>query len=252
MHDSITTPLRTYPGQILGFRVDGRPIRAIAGGAPDDDAGDGAAAGASSTDSGQNGQSGTGSSSDTQNAAQGDQKGDQKDSGQAPQKVEDLPDWAQKVIRDARKDAGDSRTAAKKAEQDLVQRLGKSLGLIKDDEPADPAKLTEALTTAQTAQRQAQVELAVYRVAGKHQGDPDALLDSRSFLTKVAALDPTADDFAAKVEAAVKATVNANPKLRAVTTTGASSVDHTGHQSGTSRTERPRTLAEATAAHYGT
>lgn len=56
----------------------------------------------------------------------------------------------------------------------------------------------------------------MFRVAGKHHADADALLDSRSFLNKVKDLDPTADDFASQVDAAVKAVVENNPKLRVV------------------------------------
>jgi hypothetical protein len=63
--------------------------------------------------------------------------------------------------------------------------------------------------------RQTQVELAVYKSAGKHGGDPDALLDSRGFAQAIAKLDPASPEFAASVEKAVKEAVEANPKLAA-------------------------------------
>lgn len=174
----------------------------------------------------------------------------------AAEKVEDLPDWAQKLIADTRKEAGDHRvakTAAEKRQQDILAAVAKAAGLKVDgeDETPDPAKLTEQLTSTQAQARQAAVELAVYKAAGKHQGDPDALLDSRGFLTKVADLDPTADDFTSKVDAAVKDAIKDNPKLKAGRAPGASGADHPGGPGeGAQRTPKP--LTDAVAAHYGT
>ncbi|MDQ8040661.1 hypothetical protein RDI86_02240 [Cellulosimicrobium sp. XJ-DQ-B-000] len=109
-----------------------------------------------------------------------------------------------------------AQTAADDAVAELTKNIGKALGLIKDDEPADPAELTKQIESEREAAKSARVELAVFRVAGKHHADADALLDSRSFLNKVKDLDPTADDFASQVDAAVKAVVENNPKLRVV------------------------------------
>ncbi|MEV8029263.1 hypothetical protein [Cellulosimicrobium funkei] len=123
-------------------------------------------------------------------------------------------------VKGLRAEAAKYRTAAKTAADtaiaDLTKNIGKTLGLIKDDEPADPAELTKQIEAERNAARAAQVELSVFRVAGKHQADADALLDSRAFLTRVKALDPTADDFASQVEDAVKTAVENNPKLRVV------------------------------------
>ena len=152
-------------------------------------------------------------------------------------KVESLPEPVQKMIRDLRKEAGDRRTAltaAEQRQQDVVRAFAKAAGIAlpDDDKGPDPEALTRQLTAAQTAQRQAAVELAVYRAAGKHQGDPDALLDSRTFLRAVENLDPAADDFAVNVDAAIKATVEANPKLKTGQVPGASGADHTGRTGG--------------------
>lgn len=123
-------------------------------------------------------------------------------------------------VKGLRAEAAKYRTAAKTAADtaiaDLTKNIGKTLGLIKDDEPADPAELTKQIEAERNAARAAQVELAVFRVAGKHQADADALLDSRSFLNRVKGLDPTADDFASQVEDAIKTVVETNPKLRVV------------------------------------
>lgn len=155
----------------------------------------------------------------------------------APESVEALPDWAQKIINEARKDAGDSRIAAKNAadaaKTELAQQIGKALGLVPDGEPADPAKLTEQLTAAQQSQRDALVELAVYRAAGPLGAKPDALLDSRSFLTSIKDVDPTDGE---AIKTAVTAAITANPLLKTQAApapqAGASGADFTGGTGG--------------------
>lgn len=146
----------------------------------------------------------------------------------------DDPAALKTMIADLRKENGAARTNAKQQAADeartqLVTELGKALGLVKDGDAAPkPEELTAQVEQAQQAARQAQVELAVYRTATTHRGDPAALLDSRSFLAKVADLDPADAEFQTKVSDAVKAAVTENPKLRAQVATGASSIDHAG------------------------
>lgn len=161
------------------------------------------------------------------------------------------------MIRDLRQENASARTTAKATAADeartaLAQEIGKALGLVQGDEPPDPAKLTEQLTATQAQARQAAVELAVFRAAGAHQGDPSALLDSRSFLTKVAELDPTAADFPAKVDAAIKDAVSTNPKLKTAQVAGASGADHAGGSGEQRNTGKPLPLAQAVSSHYGT
>ena len=194
-------------------------------------------------------------------------------------KVEDLPEWAQKIIRDSRDEAGKARTTAKanaaassdvrsvspardavsdaeaaqwaalakgKKKGEIAKEIGKALGLVKDDETPDPAKLTEQLTATQAQARQAAIELAVYKAAGKHSGDPVAILDSRAFLASVTDLDPNGSDFTSAVDAAIKAAVDGNPKLKATApAAGASTVQHAGG-SGEGAV-KPKTLDEAIA-----
>lgn len=100
-------------------------------------------------------------------------------------------------------------TAAESAKAELAQSIGKALGFVKD-EPLDPEKLTQELTTERTAAQQARVELAVFKAAGAANGDPAALLDSTSFLKSLEGVDPT--DTAA-VQAAITTAVTANPRL---------------------------------------
>ncbi|MFM9675780.1 hypothetical protein [Streptomyces brasiliscabiei] len=128
----------------------------------------------------------------------------------------------QKELKTANGEAAKARTTAKKsaadeARNEIVQELGKALGLIKDDDktPPDPAVLKQQIESATAAHRETAVELAVYRGAAKHGADPDALTDSRAFLNSIKGLDPTDEEFAKKVNAAIKAAVADNPKLKA-------------------------------------
>lgn len=128
---------------------------------------------------------------------------------------EDTRTYVLGEVAKARKEAGDSRTTAKAqaaeaARNEMAQAVGKALGLIKDDETADPAKLTEQLSAVSSDARQAKVELAVFRAAQGVNADPSALLDSRSFLAKLADVDP-ADHLA--VAAAVGEAISENPSL---------------------------------------
>lgn len=200
---------------------------------------------------------GDGDAGDQGGAGDGDAGDDSKktsdDAKTAAGKVEDLPDWAQKLIKDTRGEAAEHRTKATAAEKKLTEQLdgiAKALGL-KEDEKTDPAKLASELSKAQDQARQTAVELAVYRNAGKHQGDPDALLDSRGFLAKLTDLDPTDAKFAAKVETAIKDAVKDNPKLKAVQATGSSSADHGAGGSGEGSKRTPKSLADAVGGHYG-
>lgn len=104
-----------------------------------------------------------------------------------------------------------AQTASDAARAELAQQIGKALGLV-EDESADPAKLTEALTASQSDAKQAKTELAVFH-ASAGVADASALLDSRSFMASVAELDPN-DPTA--LSAAITAAVTANPSLALV------------------------------------
>ncbi|KPL31123.1 hypothetical protein JI76_18150 [Streptomyces anulatus] len=127
----------------------------------------------------------------------------------------------QKELKAANGESAKARTTAKKAAADearteIVQELGKALGLIKDekDTPPDPAALTAKIEQATAAHRETAVELAVYRGAGKYGADPDALTDSRAFLASIKGLDPSDEGFGKAVSAAIKKAVEDNPKLK--------------------------------------
>lgn len=147
-------------------------------------------------------------------------------------KVESLDPAVQKMITDLRTEAGNHRVAAKtageKAQTDLLTAFAKAAGLELPGDKPDPDKLAADLAASNKAARESTIKLAVYQAAGAHQGNPDALLDSNTFLAKVDTLDPTAADFGTQVGEAIKAAVTANPSLKQTRAVGASTVDTPG------------------------
>lgn len=155
----------------------------------------------------------------------------------------DGTDW----INEARKWEGRSKSnlakaeAAEKAKAEAEARLQavlKAAGLdTADDEKIDPDQLVKDLEVSNREKVEAKIELAIYKAANGI-ADPGKLTDSRSFMSAVAKLDPGADDFDAKVAAAIKDAVKANPLLAATTRqAGSSGGEVTGKQP-------PKPLAE--------
>lgn len=160
----------------------------------------------------------------------------------AAERVEDLPAWAQKALTDARKDAGDERVAAK-----TLAAIQKALTPEAEGTPADPEALTKALAERDTAAKQAQTELATYKLAGTLGADAEALLDSRSFLAKIADLNPSDT---AGIKTAIEDAVKDNPKLKAVLAAPKSGTNFSGGP-GEAATKRVG-LNDALNSHYGT
>ncbi|WP_129307990.1 hypothetical protein [Streptomyces sp. L2] len=198
------------------------------------DGGDGGDSGSGSDDTGDDDgaddsgdDDGAGGTGDDDTSGDDDAGKDTKAKPKPPVKKDDEDPAAtiarlQKELKAANGDAAKARTNAKKAAADearteIVQELGKALGLIKDDKdtPPDPAALTAQIEKATAAHRETAVELAVYRGASKYGADPDALTDSRAFLKSIAGLDPSDEEFAKKVGTAIKQAVADNPKLKA-------------------------------------
>ena len=111
-----------------------------------------------------------------------------------------------------RAEVAELRTRADGAQQDVVDKIAKALGIGADETPT-VEQVTEQLTTAQRDARERAVDLAVYRAAGTAGADPDALLDSASFRRRVADLDPAGDGFDDKVAGAIAEALKANPRL---------------------------------------
>lgn len=212
--------------------------------------GDGSDTGGDSGDDGK-----TGDSTDDKAAADDKAGGDAGDDKKTDDdKTSDDP-WADPAkakaeIERLRRENASSRTDAKKkaaddARAELAQSIGKAIGLIKDDDKTkvDPAelatKLTETTGAYSSLQREHQVLLSALDASADHK----ALLDSRTFLAKVAELDPSDEKFQSKVDAAVKTAVEQNPKLKAGQVSGSSAVDHPGGSGGGGT--KPASLEEA-------
>lgn len=136
--------------------------------------------------------------------------------GTDSQRVEDLPDWAQSIIKTARDDAAKTRVNAKQQAADearkaLTQDIAKALGITTDETPADdqltPEQLRDLLAGERTTAKMARTELAVYRAAqGGGNFNAAALLDSRAFLDSIRDVDPTDNEaLATKIAEAVQA-----------------------------------------------
>lgn len=139
----------------------------------------------------------------------------------ASEQVSDLPDWAQKVIKDARDDAAKARTTAKstaaeEARKAMAEDIGRALGIITDDTPPEdklsPDELKSLLAGERTTAKGARVELAVFKAAQAGGNfNVTALLDSRQFLDSIKDVDPNnAEALATKIAEAV----TANPWLQ--------------------------------------
>lgn len=116
------------------------------------------------------------------------------------------------------------------------------------EEPVDPAKLAEQLAAdkaaaeqaaaAQIAERDLQlrnlrVEQAAEKAARKAGVDVDALLDSRTFASTLAGLDPAGATFNTDLESAVAAALTLNPKLKTAPVAVRSGAEIAGRSGGT-------------------
>jgi hypothetical protein len=124
------------------------------------------------------------------------------------------PEKAWKLIQNLRAESDvKAARAAEKATADatraISETLGKALGII-PEEVLDPAKLQAQIASSESQTKQLAVELAVYRAAESANANAVALLDSRSFLTKVQSLEPTD---VAGITAAITQAVAENPLL---------------------------------------
>lgn len=164
--------------------------------------------------------------------------------------VDNLPQWAQNLVRELRDEAGDSRTkknAAEKRAEELMSGIAAALG-VKGDEKKDPEKLTADLAQSAERVRTLETELAVYKHAPAAGADPLALLDSRSFVDTLAGLDPAASDYATRITDKIKTALEANPRLG--TTGSGSASPFRPARSGIGQ-ERPGTGHQATGVAAG-
>lgn len=132
-----------------------------------------------------------------------------------PEPNPDAADWAKVFegmtpaeVKAQFDQAKDNREAAEKWNQ--IQKAFTGEG---GDTPPDPAQLATDLSVARAGEREAKVENAILLLAPTEGANPNSLVDSRSFMTRIASLnlDPTATDFNEKVTAEIKAVAAAHP-----------------------------------------
>lgn len=216
-------PLATVAADtVLGYRRNGSPIYAIAGGSGEGEGGSGTEGGAGT------GAEGTG------------QEGDGK-----PATGADTTDWQakyQEALANSRKWEGRSKeNAAAKAELEKLRQAS-----LSEQEKAVEAARTEGRTAAETEARANAVQLAVVRASITAKADHEALLDSTSFMASLADVDPK--DGAA-IKAAIEQAIKANPKLAAeAPTADTSGAAIPGGPGGSGK--RPTSLGAAVGAHY--
>lgn len=213
------------PGAIIGYRKSGTPIRLIAGGS--ESAPEPVPAAPAATEPPAPADPPQPPATDPAPAS-----GQEPPAPAEPSNVEQLPPWAQKLIRDGRKEAADNRAKVKEhadalatleaKSQQQLDGIAKALGL--KPEEATPEQIMAERDTARAASdasasraREAAVELAVFRAAAQSQVNGNALLDSRSFVATLTGLDPAAADFGQRVTDAITAAVEANPGWKLAT-----------------------------------
>ena len=129
---------------------------------------------------------------------------------EGPTGIDSFPEEAQRMIRELRSENAKTRVNAKEsaaeeareaARTELTKEFGKLLGYESGDEDETPTvdDLTSQLTSEREATRSAILELEIYKAAGEHKLDPEALLDSRKFMEEIAELDPSGKDFSDSV-----------------------------------------------------
>ena len=218
------------------------------------DGGDGSAVGDGGAPAGDSGEAGSGEEHGGQNgtpsapdpsASKGEQGEEQDEQGSQA----DDP-----KLKAARDEAAQNRIKAREAasEKDqLIQTLGKALGLVKDDDEQGKGPDAEALAAqvekSQTEATEAARELAVYKAAATNGADPSKLLDSRSFLNSIKDVDH-GDEKA--LGAAIKAAVDNNKSFASARVAGASTADTASGPGGGSTPKADMSLADAVAGHY--
>jgi hypothetical protein len=162
---------------------------------------------------------------------------------------------AQIDAADLKARTGSKANAAAEAQREMAAKVAKALGLA-GAEPPDPAQLLEQAEAARDAAWASALELQIFRIAGAAGANPDALLDSRSFidsLDELYELDPKSAEFKAALQAKVQAAAAKYPATPGSPAPGAPAgprPDPTQGTRGTPTTARPTSLTQAYANHY--
>jgi hypothetical protein len=118
------------------------------------------------------------------------------------------------ALKQAQADAeAKARTGSKEnARNDVLSEIATALGLKPKD--VDPAQVGQELAAARTENASLKAQLEIGKAARKLDADEDTVAAVLTHKGALKDLDPTAADYGAKVEAAVKAAVDANPRLK--------------------------------------
>ncbi|MGW4850153.1 hypothetical protein ACWEPZ_02830 [Streptomyces sp. NPDC004288] len=247
-------PLATHSAlDVLGYRRNGLPIYAIAGGSGEGEGGS-ESGGSGSGDTDQSGQS------DTEGSDQGGQKSG-KGSGGSGSGTDGGTDWEAKYreavghSRDWEKRAKDNKGAAEELAKLKAESMTEQEKAVAAAEKAGRTAAEQA-AQAEIQKRDAQlreltVRDAIRDRAEQHGAKASALLDSVSFRQKIADLDPADKTFGANLDDAIKAAVKDNPAF-AAQSAGRSGADLSGGTGEGGTRNRSGSLAGAIANHYQT
>lgn len=101
------------------------------------------------------------------------------------------------------------------------------------DDPAEVARqATERVSGLETENSTLRAQLLVHELAGDHNANPTALLDSRRFMDTLTGLDPAGDNYRDEVATAIKSAVDKNTTLRAGQGSRRGGAEHAGGAGG--------------------
>lgn len=242
-------PLATHSAlDVLGYRRNGAPIYAIAGGS---DEGEGAGA---DNQSGQSGSAETGQ--DTAGGGQtadqdGQQSGKESDESGSQQEEKDWKAHAREWEKRAKANAKAAEELEKLKAASMTEQEKAVAAAEKAGRTAAAQELQAEIEKRDAKLRELTVRDAIRDRAEKHGAKATALLDSVSFRQKIADLDPSSKTFGANLDDAIKAAVKDNPTF-AAQTAGKSGGDLSGGTGEGAAKKRAGSLAGAITTHYQT
>ncbi|GFH36626.1 DUF4200 domain-containing protein [Streptomyces pacificus] len=253
-------PLATHSVlDVLGYRRNGAPIYAIAGGNGEGEGGSGSGSG----------QGGSGESADTGQGADdsgskaGDQGGQQsgKESGQSGSGTDNGDDWKaharewEKRAKENKAEADKGKAAIQELEELRKANLSDQEKAVEEAEArgrtASAEESAKVIETKDSEIRDLRAQLAVYGRAEKHSVQVAPLLNSRSFYDALGKLDPAATGFTDKLDGLIKAELKANPGI-AVQTAGKSGGDLSAGTGEGDTKKRPTSLSAAVRGTFNT
>ncbi|MEV7793415.1 hypothetical protein AB0O68_15690 [Streptomyces sp. NPDC087512] len=251
-------PLATHSAlDVLGYRRNGSPIYAIAGGSDEGDGGSesGQSGSGESTASGQNDGAAGAQSTDQDGQQSGQESGESgSQSGEKDWKAH-AREW-EKRAKENKAEADKGRAALEELEKLRKAKLTDQEKAVEEAEArgrtAAEQEQTKVIETKDSEIRDLRAQLAVYGRAEKHSVKVGPLLNSRSFYDALGKLDPSANGFSDKLDALIKAELKANPAiaLQAAGKSGGDLSGGTGENGATKRGEGG--LAGAIRGHYQT